>query len=46
LWSQSKAAFNRVEDQTGKRFGDPVNPLLVSVRSGSGQKSFMVASNP
>jgi pyruvate,orthophosphate dikinase len=24
-----------VEKQTGKRFGDPKNPLLVSVRSGA-----------
>jgi len=35
LWSQSKAALKCVEDQTGKRFGDPANPLLVSVRSGA-----------
>jgi pyruvate, orthophosphate dikinase len=35
LWSQSKAALKSVEDQTGKRFGDPANPLLVSVRSGA-----------
>src|SRR5690606_28457135 len=27
--------MNKVEDATGKRFGDPENPLLVSVRSGS-----------
>ena len=25
----------RLEEQTGKRFGDPADPLLVSVRSGA-----------
>jgi pyruvate,orthophosphate dikinase len=35
MWSQSKAALKVVEEQTGKRFGDPANPLLVSVRSGA-----------
>ncbi|MCC6187732.1 MAG: pyruvate, phosphate dikinase [Anaerolineales bacterium] len=35
MWSQSKAALRHVEEQTGKRFGDPANPLLVSVRSGA-----------
>ena len=29
------AALAEVERQTGKRFGDPANPLLVSVRSGA-----------
>ena len=29
------AALTIVEDQVGKRFGDPANPLLVSVRSGA-----------
>src|ERR1700723_687379 len=28
-------ALSRVETLTGKRFGDPANPLLVSVRSGA-----------
>ncbi|OPZ88002.1 MAG: Pyruvate, phosphate dikinase [bacterium ADurb.Bin429] len=28
-------ALKTVEEQTGKRFGDPTNPLLVSVRSGA-----------
>ncbi len=27
--------MKKVEDATGKKFGDPANPLLVSVRSGS-----------
>ncbi len=35
MWSQSKAALKAVEEKTGKRFGDPANPLLVSVRSGA-----------
>jgi pyruvate,orthophosphate dikinase len=35
MWSQSKAALKVVEEETGKRFGDPANPLLVSVRSGA-----------
>src|SRR4051794_27789836 len=35
MWSQSKVALANVEEQAGKRFGDPANPLLVSVRSGA-----------
>lgn len=35
MWSQSKAALKVVEERTGKGFGDPANPLLVSVRSGA-----------
>jgi pyruvate,orthophosphate dikinase len=35
MWSQSKAALKVVEEKTGKRFSDPGNPLLVSVRSGA-----------
>src|SRR5437879_11087863 len=35
LWDQVTAALRSVEEQTGKRFGDPGNPLLVSVRSGA-----------
>ncbi|NCB64327.1 MAG: pyruvate, phosphate dikinase, partial [Clostridia bacterium] len=27
--------LKKVEERTGKRFGDPENPLLVSVRSGA-----------
>ncbi len=30
-----KAALRRVERRVGRRFGDPENPLLVSVRSGA-----------
>ncbi len=30
-----RAALGRVEEATGARFGDPENPLLVSVRSGA-----------
>ena len=35
LWAQALAALAEVEAQTGKHFGDPENPLLVSVRSGA-----------
>ena len=35
LWDQVKVAMTRVEEQTGKVFGDKDNPLLVSVRSGA-----------
>jgi pyruvate, orthophosphate dikinase len=35
MWTQSRAALGTVEQQTGKGFGDPANPLLVSVRSGA-----------
>ena len=35
MWEQTLAAMREVERATGKKFGDPANPLLVSVRSGS-----------
>lgn len=35
MWEQELAAMTTVEDQTGKRFGDPSNPLFVSCRSGA-----------
>lgn len=35
MWDQELAALKQVEAQTGKRFGDPSNPLLVSCRSGA-----------
>src|SRR3954467_4440722 len=35
LKDQVAAGLARVEELTGKRFGDPANPLLVSVRSGA-----------
>src|SRR5207237_7580218 len=35
MWEQVVAGLSRLEEQTGKRFGDPENPLLVSVRSGA-----------
>jgi len=35
LKGQVDAALAKVETQVGKRFGDPANPLLVSVRSGA-----------
>jgi len=34
-WEQTLRALKTVEEQTGKKFGDPKNPLLVSVRSGA-----------
>jgi pyruvate, orthophosphate dikinase len=34
-WEQQVAAMKIVEKQTGKKFGDPSNPLLVSCRSGA-----------
>lgn len=35
MWDQVLDALKDVEKQTGKKFGDPANPLLVSVRSGA-----------
>ncbi len=35
LWEQAMEALANVEQQTGKKFGDSENPLLVSVRSGA-----------
>jgi pyruvate,orthophosphate dikinase len=35
LWEDVLAAVKVVEKQSGKGFGDPKNPLLVSVRSGA-----------
>ncbi len=35
MWEQELAAMKEVEEQTGKKFGDPTNPLLVSCRSGA-----------
>ncbi|PMP85925.1 MAG: pyruvate, phosphate dikinase [Roseiflexus castenholzii] len=35
LWEQTLAALKVIEEQVGKKFGDPDNPLLVSVRSGA-----------
>ncbi|TAN43131.1 MAG: pyruvate, phosphate dikinase [Nitrospirae bacterium] len=35
LGPQTEAALLRVEKIMGKKFGDPVNPLLLSVRSGA-----------
>jgi pyruvate, orthophosphate dikinase len=34
-WEQQVAAMKKVEKATGKKFGDPSNPLLVSCRSGA-----------
>jgi pyruvate,orthophosphate dikinase len=35
MWDQVLEALEKIEDQTGKRFGDPASPLLMSVRSGA-----------
>jgi len=35
MWEQELEAMKAVEEQTGKKFGDPTNPLLVSCRSGA-----------
>lgn len=34
-WEQELEAMKVIEQQTGKKFGDPNNPLLVSCRSGA-----------
>ncbi len=35
LWGQVETHIARLEGTSGKRFGDPLDPLLVSVRSGA-----------
>lgn len=35
MWEQELEALKQVEAQTGKKFGDPTRPLLVSCRSGA-----------
>jgi len=35
MWEQELAAMKALEKKTGKKFGDPSNPLLVSCRSGA-----------
>ncbi len=35
LWEETLAALRSIEEKTGKKLGDPANPLLVSVRSGA-----------
>jgi pyruvate,orthophosphate dikinase len=35
MWDQALQALKKVERSIGARFGDPVSPLLVSVRSGA-----------
>ena len=35
MWEQTLEALKEIEAKTGKKFGDPANPLLVSVRSGA-----------
>ena len=37
LHDQVSAALKELEEQIGKRFGDPNNPLLISIRSGARQ---------
>ncbi len=35
MWEQATTALKKMEAQSDKKFGDPRNPLLVSVRSGA-----------
>jgi len=35
MWEEALEALKKVEEVTGKKFGSPENPLLVSVRSGA-----------
>jgi pyruvate,orthophosphate dikinase len=35
MWDQELAALKKIEEASGKTFGDPSNPLLVSCRSGA-----------
>jgi len=35
MWDQVRIALDGVEEKTGKKFGDPKNPLLLSCRSGA-----------
>ncbi len=35
MWEQVLEALKDIEQKTGRKFGDPANPLLVSVRSGA-----------
>jgi pyruvate, orthophosphate dikinase len=35
MWEQELDALKRIEAASGKKFGDPTNPLLVSCRSGA-----------
>ncbi len=35
MWDQALEALKKVEEKSGKKFGDPKNPLLVSCRSGA-----------
>ncbi len=35
MWEQEVEALKVLEEETGKKFGDPNNPLLVSCRSGA-----------
>jgi pyruvate,orthophosphate dikinase len=35
MWEQVEAGLRELEKKVGKGFGDPANPLLVSVRSGA-----------
>jgi len=35
MWDEVQAGVRMIEEQIGRTFGDPANPLLVSVRSGA-----------
>src|SRR5215472_14752048 len=34
-WDQTLEALKKIEQKSGRKLGDPANPLLVSVRSGA-----------
>ena len=38
MWDQTLEAIRALEADTGKKFGDPANPLLVSCRSGASSR--------
>jgi phosphoenolpyruvate synthase/pyruvate phosphate dikinase len=46
LSAEVAKALHRVEQLVGKRFGDPANPLLVSVRSGARASMPGMMDNP
>lgn len=35
MWEETLSALHKLEEETGKKFGEPSNPLIVSCRSGA-----------
>lgn len=35
MWEETLSALHKLEEETGKKFGEPQNPLIVSCRSGA-----------